>query len=136
MSTRGRWYLSVLLWTWGGAVYFLMEVIYKLLAGKPETISWTMLVLAAILCIPIERLGRKVPVPLPVQALFCACIITFAELLAGLVLNVCLGLGIWDYSNMPCNLLGQICLPFAALWWVLSMIFIPLFDHIRAEIES
>ena len=135
MTRRGQWYLSVLLWTWGGAIYFLMEVAYKILSGKPETISWTMLLLAAILCIPIERFGKKVPVSLPIQALICAIIITIAEFIAGIILNVWLGLGIWDYSTMPLNVEGQICLPFAILWYILCLIFIPLFDHVRGEIE-
>ncbi len=135
MTRRGQWYLSVLLWTWGGAIYLLMEVVYKILSGKPETISWTMLLLAAILCIPIERFGKKVPVSLPIQALICAIIITIAEFIAGIILNVWLGLGIWDYSTMPLNVEGQICLPFAILWYILCLIFIPLFDHIRGEIE-
>ena len=112
-----------------------MEVVYKILSGKPETISWTMLVLAAILCIPIERFGKKVPVSLPIQSLICAIIITIAEFIAGIILNVWLGLSIWDYSTMPLNIEGQICLPFAILWYILCLIFIPLFDHIRGEIE-
>lgn len=136
MTRHGRWYLSALLWTWGGAVYFLAEVVYKLIAGKPEQISWTMLVLAAILCIPIERLGGRVPYPLLAQGFACAVLITFAELVAGLVLNVWLGLGVWDYSAQPCNLLGQICLPFSLLWWLLATVFIPVFDHVRSQIEG
>ena len=55
MSRAGKWVLSMLLWTWGGAAYFLLEVVYKTITGHPEHISWTMLVLAMVLCIPIER---------------------------------------------------------------------------------
>ena len=70
MSRSGCWGLSVLMWTWGGAAYFLLEVAYKTARGEPERISWTMLVLAAILCIPIERAGAEMPwdVPLWMQA--------------------------------------------------------------------
>ena len=39
-----------------------------------------------------------------------------AEFLTGLVVNRALGLGVWDYSKQPHNLMGQICLPFAACW--------------------
>ena len=31
-----------------------------------------------------------------------------------------LKLDIWDYSRIPFNLYGQICLPYAAVWFVLS----------------
>ena len=37
--------------------------------------------------------------------------ITCAEFLTGLVVNRALGLGVWDYSKQPHNLMGQICLP-------------------------
>ena len=40
-----------------------------------------------------------------------AGIITGVELVLGLVLNCLLGFDIWDYSNVPLNLLGQVCLP-------------------------
>ena len=106
MSRAGRWVLSVLLWTWGGAVYFLMEVAFKILTGHPERISWTMLVVAIILCIPVERCGAELPwsCPLWLQALACAALVTAVELAVGMVLNIWMGLDVWDYSNFPGNL--------------------------------
>ena len=99
--------LSVLLWFFGGTVYFLLEVAFKLLTGHPERISWTMLVVAIILCIPVERCGAELPweYPLWFQALACAALVTAVELAAGLILNVWLRLGVWDYSHLPGNLL-------------------------------
>lgn len=133
MSRAGRWILSWLLWTWGGAAYFLLEVAYKSFRGEPERISWTMLVLAILLCIPVERCGAELPwtCPLWLQALSCAALVTAVELGAGLVLNVWLGLGIWDYSGLRWNLFGQICPQFFLVWWALCMAFIPIFDWMR-----
>ena len=54
-----------------------------------------------------------------------------AELVAGLILNVWLGLGIWDYSTMPLNFMGQICLPFCLLWVLLSVVAVVLDDWLR-----
>ena len=138
MSRAGRWVLSVLMWTWGGAVYFLLEVAYKTARGEPERISWTMLVLAAILCIPIERAGAEMPwdVPLWMQAAGCAVLVTATELIAGLILNVWLGLGVWDYSDLWGNLWGQICPQFAAIWWGLCLVFIPVFDWMRYAVAG
>lgn len=130
--------LSMLLWVWGGAVYFLMEVGWKTWRGNPEGISWTMLVVAMVLCVPIERAGAELPwrVPIWVQALVCGALVTGAELAAGLVLNVWLVLGIWDYSHLWGNLWGQICPQFAALWWGLCLIFIPVFDWMRYAVAG
>ena len=130
--------LSMLLWTWGGTVYYLLEVAYKSLTGHPERISWTMLVVAVVLCIPVERCGAELPwgCPLWLQALCCAMLVTAVELVAGLVLNGWLDLGIWDYSHLWGNLWGQICPQFAALWWGLCLVFIPVFDWMRWAVEG
>lgn len=53
------------------------------------------------------------------------------EFLAGCIVNLWLGLNVWDYSNLPMNLLGQICLPFALLWIPIICIAILLDDCIR-----
>lgn len=128
----------MLLWTWGGTVYFLLEVVYKTISGRPEAISWTMLVLAVILCVPVERCGAELPwdCPLWLQALCCAALVTAVELAAGVGLNLWLGLKIWDYSQMPGNLWGQICPQFAFLWWGLCFLFIPVFDWLRYAVAG
>lgn len=138
MTRYSKPVLSMLLWTWGGAVYYLLEVAYKSLTGHPERISWTMLVVAIILCIPVERCGAELPwgVPLWLQALACAALVTAVEFAAGLVLNIWLRLGIWDYSHLWGNLWGQICPQFSALWWGLCMMFIPIFDWLRWAVEG
>ena len=130
--------LSMLLWTWGATVYFFLEVGYKTLTGHPERISWTMLALAILLCIPVERCGAELPweCPLWLQSLCCAGLVTAVEFVAGLVLNVWLGLGVWDYSHLPLHLMGQICPQFTALWWGLCLLFIPVFDWLRWAVEG
>lgn len=129
---------SLLLWTWGGTVYFLLEVVYKTLTGKPEAISWTMLVLAIVLCIPVERYGAELPweCPLWLQGAACAALVTVVELAAGLLLNKLLGLAVWDYSGLPGNLWGQICPQFSLVWWALCTVFIPAFDWMRYAVEG
>lgn len=138
MSRAGRWVLSMLLWFWGGTVYFLLEVAYKTIRGEPQRISWTMLVLAVLLTIPVERCGEQLPwhVPLWLQALASAVLATAVELAAGLILNVWLGLGVWDYSRLPGNFLGQICPQFFVVWWGLCFLFIPVFDWMRWSVEG
>lgn len=130
--------LTMLLCTWGGAVYFLLEVAWKTVSGNQERIHWSMLVVAIILSLALERGGAQCPWEwsLPLQAMVCTVLITAVEFVAGLVLNVWLGLGIWDYSNLPLNLYGQICLWYSALWYVLSLVFIPVFDWLRYWVQG
>lgn len=65
------------------------------------------------------------------QGVIGACFITAMELVSGLILNVWLGLGIWDYSAIPLNFMGQICLPFSILWVLLSVVAVVLDDWLR-----
>ena len=133
-----EWLLSVLLWVWVGTFYFFIEVAWKTAHGRPEAISWTMLALAILLAVPMERFGAELPwkMSLLLQAVICACGITIVELAAGVVLNIWLGLGIWDYSAMPWNLLGQICPQFFLVWIALSMFGIVMLDWMRYTIEG
>ncbi|WP_195640663.1 putative ABC transporter permease [Flavonifractor plautii] len=54
----------------------------------------------------------------------------------GLVLNVWLGLGVWDYSHLAGNILGQICPQFTLLWLVLSVVGIVILDWMRYAVEG
>lgn len=137
-SKTGKWVFSGLLWVFGGTLYFFIEVAWKTLNGRPEMISWTMLVLAIVLCVPLERFGSELPwdCPLLWQTIICTAAITTTEFIAGCILNLWLDLGIWDYSNVPFNILGQVCLPFSGVWFVLSVFAIILFDWMRYVVEG
>ena len=45
-----------------------------------------------------------------------AAIVSAVELAFGLVFNVRLGMNVWDYSTVPFNFMGQICLRFSLIW--------------------
>lgn len=132
-----RWirplFRSVVLWMYGGTLYFLAEVLYKSAIGHQAEISWTMLVLAAIVSIPLDQCNEHLPwdMPLWLQAVIGGLGITAAELAAGLLLNIRLGLHIWDYSGLPGNLWGQICPQFTALWIITALAGIVIFDWLR-----
>lgn len=66
------------------------------------------------------------------QMLLGTILVTLFEFILGYILNIKLGLGIWDYSNIPFNIMGQICLPFSFLWFVLSY-FVIILDDILKE---
>lgn len=53
------------------------------------------------------------------------------EFTFGCIFNLWLGLDIWDYSDLPFNILGQICLPFALLWLPVIAFAIWLDDWIK-----
>lgn len=65
------------------------------------------------------------------QMLIGGMVITILEFITGLIVNVWLGLNVWDYTNMPLNIMGQICLPFTIAWCFLSLVAIVVDDAIR-----
>ena len=110
----------------GGAFYYALEVLFR---------GYSFLAMAGcggfcfIICGVINEKSRCMPLVL--QQLIAASGITVIEFIFGLILNVWLGLNMWDYSNMPGNILGQICPQFMVLWFFLSAVGIILDDVIR-----
>lgn len=48
-----------------------------------------------------------------------AVFITLIEFAVGVLVNIVCKWNVWDYSDMPLNVMGQICLPFSVLWFSL-----------------
>lgn len=111
----------------GGIIYFCIETLWR---GYSH---WAMIGVGGVCFVLCGLLNEvfKWDTVIWKQMLICSIIITDVEFTSGLILNVWLGLGIWDYSNMPFNILGQICLPFTLLWYVLSAPAIILDDYLR-----
>lgn len=65
-----------------------------------------------------EKLKNK---SLAVRCLAGSGIITGVELGTGLIVNDVMHLHVWDYSKLPMNVLGQICLPYSLLWFGLTL---------------
>lgn len=111
----------------GGALYMGAELLWR---GRTH---WTMGLVGGLCFVLIGGLNNYLPWEIPVwkQAGCGALMVTAVELVTGVILNLYLGLGVWDYSNMPCNLLGQICLPYSLLWVGLSLVCIFVDDWLR-----
>jgi uncharacterized membrane protein len=111
----------------GGCVYYGIEILWR---GHSH---WTMALVGGICFVLIGGINEFFPweMPLALQGVIGAAIVTAVEFVSGLILNIWLGLGIWDYSSMPLNLMGQICLPFSFLWIPLSIVAVVLDDWLR-----
>ena len=96
----------------------------------------TMLIAGGI-CFMIFSLiaDRFYTIPLIIKATLAAVSVTAVELIFGLVFNLGFGLGVWDYTDRPLNLFGQICLPFSLLWCALGIVFIPIAEAINEKFK-
>ncbi len=59
--------------------------------------------------------------PLFFRCLLGALVITGVEFCFGCLVNLKLGLNVWDYSEQKGHILGQICPVYSALWVVISL---------------
>ena len=115
------------LWLTGGLIYIGMELAFR---GRSH---WTMFLLGGVCFVVLGLINELIPwqMPLLKQMIIGMAIITYFEFLTGCVVNIWLGWGIWDYSRMPGNILGQICPLFTFLWFWISGAGIVLDDWLR-----
>ena len=128
MATYKKSILKYFILGWfGGSTYCSLEVIFR---GRSH---WSMVVLAFILFLLIGSLNNLFPweMSLVKQGIIGACMVTVLEFITGCIVNIWLGWNVWDYSNMPLNILGQVCLPFSLLWILLSIVCIIVDDYLR-----
>ena len=104
----------VLLFTLGTVGYPIIELLWR---GRTH---WTMALAGGLSMVLLLMISRT-SLPLPLMWLAGALAITAVEFAIGCIVNRWLHLGVWDYSALPMNLLGQICLPFTAVWFALSI---------------
>lgn len=128
MATYKKSILKYFILGWfGGSTYCSLEVIFR---GRSH---WSMVALAFVLFLLIGELNEILPweMSLAKQGIIGACMVTVLEFVTGCVVNIWLGWNVWDYSNMPLNILGQVCLPFSLLWILLSIVCIIVDDYLR-----
>lgn len=102
----------IFLWAVGGCIYYLTEILFRGFS------HWTMFVLGGICLDFFTVQGRMVNWEDPMwrQILRCVVFVVSMEFISGIILNKWMNLGIWDYSRLPLQLFGQICLPFAIIF--------------------
>lgn len=126
-STMQRLAKYILLGGTGGAIYALIE-----LAWRGYT-HWTMVLLGGLAFVLVGLINNILPweMRLQVQVAIGTVIVTALELAVGLIVNRWLGWGVWDYSNLWGNVLGQICPQYTLLWSPLVLVGIVLDDYLR-----
>lgn len=114
----------------GGLLYVLIELLWR------HHTHWSMFPVGG-LCFDIiggihRRLSHRGAIP---RCAMCAAAVTVVELVSGCVLNLGLGLDVWDYSRLPLNICGQVCLLYTGFWMVLSGVVRPVYEVCRRGLE-
>ena len=118
------------LWLYGGFIYYMIEIAWRGFSHPSMFITGGI----AFLCIGV--INNYLPWRLGFiwQCVIGGIVVTILELIVGLIVNVWLGLGIWDYSDLRFNLWGQIVPHFTFAWIALSAVAIWLDDYLRWKI--
>lgn len=107
---------TVFLFFVGASGYFCIELLFR---GYSH---WTMMLCGGISLVSMNSINTLMhSKPLYVRAAACALAITFWELMFGIFDNLIMRWHVWDYSKMPLNFMGQICLSFSLCWYLLSV---------------
>jgi hypothetical protein len=111
----------------GGIFYLITELLWR---GRSH---WTMFILGGVCFVLIGLINEKGRgrLPLLLQGAIGAVIITSLEFITGCIVNIKLGMNVWSYYDMPFNIMGQVCLPYMLLWFILSIVCVIADDKLR-----
>ena len=109
-----------------GITYCGIEILYR---GRTHISMLFVGGLCAVLIGMINEITPKMNIIL--QMFIGAVIVTIIEFFSGYIINIILGLNVWDYSNLMFNYKGQISLIFTVIWFFLSAPVIYLDDKLR-----
>ena len=124
-----RFLRKCILFYLGGSAYFILELLWR---GRSHG---SMFLLGGTCFLLIGTLSRKLRrLTLSMQLLLSAGVVTFLELLTGLLVNR--SYQVWDYRDQPLNFMGQICPLFTALWVPVSFAAICLYGFLEKRIPA
>ena len=98
--------------------YFCYSLIEIVMRGYTH---WTMSLTGGTVLTILYAINSRRTMTLIRSCIIGTVMITAIELTVGIFDNVIMHWNVWDYSDMPFNFLGQICIPFSCLWFVLCI---------------
>jgi len=131
----------IFLFLFFGFLYYFTEGIFRTITS-PESKFWELKSIVSIWMFPVGGLcgvslglinelkffsGFKALF----QTILGALTITLIEFISGVILNIVLGFNIWTYSDLPFNILGQVCLLFTFIWFLICPLVFYLDDVFR-----
>lgn len=113
----------------GGCAYVILEFLWR---GRSDG---SMFFLGGLCFCLVGPLPRRFPrLPLAIQVILGAGIVTALELAAGLLWNR--DYRIWDYRGLPFQFRGQISLIYSLLWMPVSLCAMMIYEKAERRIEK
>ena len=100
------------LWALGGTLYYSFEMMFRGFS------HWSMFLLGGICLVFFAQQGMWTgwTAPLWKQVGWCVIFVTACEFITGILVNKVMHWNVWDYTDQPFQIMGQICLPFTIIF--------------------
>lgn len=106
-----------ILFNFSGICYFFIEMMWR---GYSHV---TMFFVGGTCFLILSKIFKRMQdYHIVERCIIGALVITIIEFISGCIFNLWLKMKVWDYSNMPFNILGQVCLLYSILWVGISFI--------------
>ena len=127
MENKEWIFKNFILFIVGFCVYITIEVCFR---GYSFPL---MGIVGGIDFILIDKINDRISwhIGILIQGIIGSAIITLSELIVGTIDRLYLHLNMWDYSNLPFNYNGVICLEFSLLWIIMAVVAVFLADMIN-----
>lgn len=123
--------VNITMFSIGALGYGIIEILWR---GYTH---WSMLCAGGVCFVFFGKIQEKMKDKnLFLKSILGSVFITLIEFILGVIFNILFKKKVWDYSKLPFNFLGQICLLYSSLWCILSMIFIPLAGFLKNKISK
>lgn len=110
----------------GGIGYGIIEILFR---GYTH---WSMIITGGTAFVSLYLINKTLSdIPLLIKAFLGMIVITTLEFTVGIIVNKIFHLNVWDYTNIPGNIMGQISLQFSACWYGISLIAFIIFENIH-----
>ena len=119
----------LILFLLGGVIYGIIEVCFR-------GYSHPTMIIAGGICAIFMCYIINTKMPFYLKVIFTAGFITFIEFVFGCVFNLIFNMNVWDYSDQPYNILGQVCPLFFGLWALLSVGALYLIKYLSRELTK
>ena len=107
---------SLTMWSVGAFTYGLIEISMRGYTHiSMGVLGGICLIIIDIICEKADKIRYMY-----MKMLICAVIITALEFVTGIIVNVWLELEVWDYSELPLDICGQVCPLYFGIWYILS----------------
>ncbi len=115
----------------GAVGYSGLELLWR---GRTH---WSMMLAGGICFLSFGNIGSKMRGRRLVDRCIAGSLtVTAVEMIFGMIFNIALKKKVWDYSNIPLNFMGQICLLYSVLWGLLCIPCIPLADRLYTRLQK